>query len=85
MKHIFEVDLVHRRWELISEETKVLDVATCAEERKILALVLEDKRLQLWGTFDQYNRVYLPAVQDLHDKHYSHCLELASKIKIDRE
>lgn len=81
MNKIYEVDLVHRMWECVSEGNGVLDVASCPEERKILSLILEDKRLERWNVHDQYNRVYLPAIKDLHNKYYAHCLELASKIE----
>ena len=80
---ISEVDLIHRRWELISETTKVLDVASCPDERKMLALLLEDKRLRLWWhTEGQYEKVYLPSIKDLHDRCYAHCSELVSNIKV---
>lgn len=39
-----EVDLVHNMWERISKENNVLDLASNNEERKILALILEDRR-----------------------------------------
>ena len=82
---ICEADLIHQRWENISKETKVLDVAKCLEERKILALILEDKRLQFWGIYNQYSRVYYPAIQDLHDKYFLHCSDLASRIKVVKD
>jgi hypothetical protein len=82
---IHEVNGIHRRWELINELTHVLDVATCPEERKMLALLLEDKRLRVWWNTDgQYERIYRPAVKDLHDKYYHYCWELAEKIEVGR-
>lgn len=80
-----EVDAIHRLWEYISTTTNVLDVATCPDERKMLALVLENKRLEFWGTYNQYNRVYLSAVQDLHDKYYLRCMTLVSNIELNKD
>lgn len=81
-----EVDAIHHRWELISKETHVLDAASCPDERKMLALLLEDKRLSFWWKTDmQYERVYRPVVNDLHDKYYVKCCELASKIEVGHD
>lgn len=86
MKYEFEVDMIHERWENISKKTKVLDVAKSTEERKMLALLLEDKRLRTWwDTHNQYDLIYRPVVKELHYKCYLHCLELASKIEVGRD
>lgn len=85
-KLTFEVEMIHRRWELISCETKVLDVASCPDERIMLALLLEDKRLRVWWNIDrQYERVYLPAVKDLHNRFYEHCSQLVADMYVGRD
>ena len=71
------MQIVCRRWELVNEENKVLDITSSQEERKILALLLEDRRLQRFGIFNQYERIYLPVIRELHDKHYETCKNLA--------
>lgn len=76
-----EADQIHKRWELISSRTGVLDAASTPGERKVLALILEDRRLRTqFNHHGQYERIYRPALQGLHDHHYHHCMKLASKI-----
>jgi hypothetical protein len=78
---ICEARMIHERWERISSENGVLDVANTPGERKVLALILEDRRLRTQFNYHgQYERIYRPAIGNLHDHHYHHCMKLASKV-----
>lgn len=79
-KLLWETDMVHESWERLSSRTGVLDVASTPGERKILALILEDRRMQQWGIFGQYQRVYRKEIDQLHKLHYHHCMKLSAQI-----
>ena len=78
-KYLNEVNTIHRVWEL----TGMLDIATTPGERKMLALILEDRRLRKDGTIGQYERIYRPAIGGLHDEVYHYCVKLSNNISDD--